>query len=283
MAKKGGSMYYGDLIKGAGDVGASMIPGNMDTWTDIMKQAGDLVIKAAEEQRLQEEKDKAKLKKEHEEFSRKLVMPTQGYAFFEAVKKGVADIRKRAVNFGILDVDDPNYDPNIETETNMNIQQVNGEVKNYQQKLLTHEKVTKEGNVSDNESPRDKKLRNRMHDGEGIELRLLTESNNKDTKNGEGAIHGTVGQRVYIWTIDGVEYNVNDFDKTLLRKQDSEKNYQSLKDALKTEGATKGDGTQYGTGEDGREALRAAIEKRVRKDVLHTHDPSKAQDIYFIG
>ena len=262
MAK--GSMYYGDLIKGAGDVGASMVPAGMDTWTDLMKQSGDMIIKAVEAQRLQEEEDKAKLAREKEKFNNKLLMPTQGVEFYKAVELGVKDIRNNAVQAGIND------NAEMEAETNMQVNQVNTAVKGFQNILdfqASNADACANGDltkcVSYNQSSVDEELRNRMTDGEGVEFRLLTESN-----NGEDGRHGAVGERVYVWTIDGVEYNVDDFKKTVLYQQDSEKNHEQLLKDLKTEGGTKGDGNQYGTGDEGRKNLRAEIEKRVKNDVL---------------
>jgi len=267
MAK--GSMYYGDLIKGAGDVGASMVPTGMDTWTDIMKQSGDIVIKAVEEQRIKEEKEKAKREREKEKFNNKLLMPEHGTNFYNAVEDKVKAIRDAAVTAGV------DGDGEKESKTNMQVQQVNAVVKNYQSMLDIHQENAKycqglEGRaidpkrcISNNQSDADVLLRNRMVDGEGIEFRLLTESN-----NGVDGRHGTAGEMAYIWTIDGVEYNVDDFNNTVLYPQDSEKNHEKLLNDLKTEGSTKGDGNQYGTGDEGRKNLRAAIESRVKNDVL---------------
>ena len=135
MAKKGGSMYYGDLIKGAGQVGASTIPAGTDAWTKAMEGVGDAIMQAAERQRLEEKKQTEKKAQIEANYTDSVNKHGMGEAFFNATETVVASNRADYANTLTAE----KVDQKKVSTHNMHINNINNENKEVNDMFTTHE------------------------------------------------------------------------------------------------------------------------------------------------
>ena len=262
MAKKGGSMYYSDLIKGAGDVGASTIPLGVDTWTKAMEEIGDTYVAAVQKQKEEEEKKKKEEQLIEQRFNDSIVTPQLGQPFYDATKSVVATERQFAVDAHIEN------NPNNQSQSAFNISSINNANKNIAS--LLEEEADNAENISLNMSSTSKNLKTRMKAGEGVKLVKLTKDHDPR--------HGNVGEYVYIWTIDGKEYNVDDYKNLTLYNHASEDNYKSQIEDYETRGSDPTDGNKYSAGEEGKKELMAEIDDNTRNNILFENDPKNKQN-----
>lgn len=251
MAKKAtGSMYYGDLIKGAGTVGASMIPTGVDTWTKAMEEIGDAIIDAAERQRLEEEKAKKKREKINADYTASVNDPQMGENFYNATHVVVEGNRESTINAI------ESEDQSAIGRSAMQINSVNAENKEVKQMIDLHSAAEKNDDRSPNMSDKAKLLLTRMIEGENVRLHLNTKE--------DGGKYGVAGTYSYVWTIDGQEYTKKDFVANILYNNASSTDWEELKKLYTTRGKDLRDGDSY----ENEDELLAEIEHSIRYEVL---------------
>jgi len=265
MAKKGGSMYYGDLIKGAGTVGESTVPKGVDAWTKAMEGVGDAIIQAAEKQRLEEKKQAEKRAQVEANYTASINdKHGMGKVFYDATEVVVASNRVDYANTLTAE----KVDQQAVSTHNMHINSINNENKEVNEMFITHENDEKNDDRSPNMSNEAKALITRMRDPKAGELRL-----HLNTEEDEGR-YGPTGTYTYVWTIDGKEYTKKDYVASILYNNASETDWKELLETYVTRGKDLRDGDKY----ENEAAFLSEIEQAIRYDVLKQNNPSQKTD-----